>query len=342
MPKNNTPCRLVPADNFIEQATHLINQARSSIDIMMTTFRYDEATADLIHAIISAKQRGLAVSVCVDSLTYIEPKEFFLRAPKRQPKRAYQALKLERMFKKNKISFRWLGRTTNFPFSGRTHSKWLVVDNTTYSFGGLNLDRDSLSNIDYLLKINDETLAGLLRRTQQQIIKADKGSHAVKSSKVVIDSKNTILIDGGLVGDSIIYRRACSLAQSASKITLVSQYCPTGKLNRIIKQKQSKMYFNHWRRAKWFNKIAISIGMLSARQRTLYNNVPYLHAKFILFESNDGHKTAISGSHNFMFGSVIAGTREIALETTNSQTIAQLENYLADTIAGDSTDESDR
>ena len=42
----------------------------------------------------------------------------------------------------------------------------------------------------------------------------------------------------------------------------------------------------------------------------------------------DGQKVAITGSHNFMFGSGAMGTREIALETTDHHIIRQLESFL--------------
>ena len=49
------------------------------------------------------------------------------------------------------------------------------------------------------------------------------------------------MTDGGFQGDSIIYRSACELARQADSVLLVSQYCPTGKLSRILKQKKRKM-----------------------------------------------------------------------------------------------------
>ena len=41
----------------------------------------------------------------------------------------------------------------------------------------------------------------------------------------------------------------------------------------------------------------------------------------------NGNKIAITGSHNFMFGSVVLGTREVALETSDTAIIAQLEKF---------------
>lgn len=81
------------------------------------------------------------------------------------------------------------------------------------------------------------------------------------------------------------------------------------------------------------NKILIQVGMLFAKQHTHYRRTPYLHAKFILFTMPNGQEIAISGSHNFMFGSGLMGTREIALETTNKKLIRQLKTFLDDHVA---------
>nr|MBP6038525.1 hypothetical protein [Candidatus Saccharimonas sp.] len=60
---------------------------------------------------------------------------------------------------------------------------------------------------------------------------------------------------------------------------------------------------------------------------------PYLHAKFMIGTMPDGSKRAITGSHNFMFGSGLMGTREIALETTDTKIIRQLERFIDTYVA---------
>ena len=49
--------------------------------------------------------------------------------------------------------------------------------------------------------------------------------------------------------------------------------------------------------------------------------------KFIIFTMPDGEKVTLTGSHNFMRGSGIMGTREIALETSDPDVIKQLEAF---------------
>ena len=322
--------RVLTSEEYAKDAAKKIAKATTRIALVVTTLRADDALSTaIIDALCDAAKRGVFVSVCADTYTYTEPKEFFLRSPKRQPARAYRAIQVERQLKKYGVEFRWLGRSSNFGFAGRTHSKWLIVDDIVYSFGGVNLDHESFTNTDYMIRMYDADIAGALFSQHLKLRRADKGGHAFRSRQIRISETSNILVDGGLVGDSVIYRRACKLARQAQDITLVSQYCPTGKLNRILKRKNATLYFNHWRHAAWMNRILIQFGMVFTRQRTLYQQTNYLHAKFIIFTMPDGHKVAIAGSHNFMYGSVAFGTREIALETTDPKIIKQLEGFLA-------------
>ena len=326
--------KLLLASDYAADIVQTIRHARHRIAIVATTFRDDDhRSQSIMDALCAAGNRGVLITICADIFTYLEPKEFMLRSPKRQPTRAYRAMKLERRLKKHGINFRWLGRTGNIPLMGRTHSKWIIIDDTVYAFGGINLDQESFDNTDYMLKYQDIHLADQLFNEHTRLVGADRGGHASRSHQVSLKNGDTVLIDGGLFGDSIIYRRACRLARQAESIVLVSQYCPTGKLNRILRRKKATVYFNHWRQANWLNKIMIQVGMLFAKQHTLYHRTPYLHAKFIIFTMPGGQQIALTGSHNFMVGSDRVGTREIALETTDKKIIAQLERFLAEQVA---------
>ena len=323
-----SPRLLLPAD-YARDAVKYINKAKSRIALVATTFRGDDELSEaIIEALCRASDRGVIVSVCADTYTYTEPKEFALKNPSRHPLRAYRAIKVERHLKKHGVDFHWLGRNSNLGFAGRTHSKWLITDDVVYCFGGVNMDAESFTNNDYMFRLIAPDFADQLFMQHLRMLKADRSGHASKSHTIRISDASTALLDGGLIGSSIIYRRACALAKEASHIILVSQYCPTGKLNRILRRKRAELYFNHWRSATWVNKLMIQFGMMLTKQRTRYTRDSYLHAKFIIFTMPDGTKTAITGSHNFMFGSVAFGTREVALETTDKHIIKQLEQFL--------------
>lgn len=320
--------RLLEAKPFAEDLISKVEASKLRIAIVVTTFHNDdEVTSRLVDALCAAAKRGVMVSICADVYTYTEPKEFMLRFPKRQPMRALRAMSNERKLKSHGVDFHWLGRNSNFIFAGRTHAKWMVLDDYIYSFGGVNIDKNSFNNTDLMMRFFGERVADIMFNQHLRLLKADRANHASRSHAVKLDDKTTLLFDGGIPGDSIIYRRAVRLARQASSVTLVSQYCPTGKFARILKRKDAALYFNHWKHAQWVNKGMIRLGMLYSRQQTLYTRDDYLHAKFVLFTMPDGSKVAITGSHNFMSGSVFLGTREVAIQTSDHTIIASLEKF---------------
>lgn len=322
------PPKLLTAGAYARELATAIGEARQEVAIITTTLRAnDERSQAIVDALCSAADRGVTVSVYADTITYLEPKEFLLRSPKRHPARAINAMKLEHKLKSHGIQFHWLGRKANIIITGRTHTKWAIVDDVVYSFGGVNLDSESFSNIDYMVRIHDARLSEILLAEHVRIRRSDKGGSGIRNHTIQLDSHTNVLLDGGLIGSSLIYRRACILALQATYITLVSQYCPTGPLNRILKLKHATLYYNHWRNASWANRVMISFGMVTSKFPTIYDHDTYLHAKFAIFTMSDGKKVAISGSHNFMHGSGIAGTREIAIETSDPRIIRQLERF---------------
>ena len=138
-----------------------------------------------------------------------------------------------------------------------------------------------------------------------------------------------MLLDGGKINRSIIYKHAVRLAKKAESILLVSQYCPAGELARILKKKPAtSIYFNPKGSAKDpVNNIMIGTRSTVKSLTTSYRRPRYLHAKFMIGIMPDGTKLAITGSHNFSTLGVRAGTREIALETSDPGIIDQLERF---------------
>lgn len=322
--------KLILPQDYVHQATEQIKKATTRVSLLTMVLIHDHATDELLDALCDAAERGVEVKVAADSFTYTDFQGSYIPTTYRS-KRVRDAMTMQKRFRAASAEFQWLGRLSMVAFSGRTHIKWCVVDDTVYSFGGVNLDDQSVKNTDYMFKVKNEALASRIIAEQDRIIRADRSGHAYRSHQFG-DDDNMVLIDGGFFGDSIIYRRACYWAERASRITLVSQYCPTGKLSRLIKKTNSDLYFNHWTNAGLLNKLVIRLGMLSSKHNTSYHRRSYLHAKFIIFELSDGSKVAITGSHNFVRAGALLGTREVALETTNKKIISQLERFFTDHV----------
>ena len=319
---------LVLARDFTAHAVRDINHAHHNVVLVTTTFHDDcPETHQLIEAFEAAAKRGVRVSLLVDTLTYTEIRGSLLNMRKQQ-QRGVHALRLERRLRKAGVKFHWLGRDSNIGFAGRTHSKWLIADDIVYTFGGVNTDLMSFENTDYMLRIRQPELAKQLYQEHLNIRHSDESGRGARNHQLE-NPLGTILVDGGLPFNSLIYTRASQLAAEAQDILFVSQYRPTGRLARAIRRcPQYKMYVNHMQNASFLNSIIISLGLFN-RLHNSYNHSTYLHAKFIIFTMKDGSRVAITGSHNFVQGSGMIGTREIALETKNPTIIAMLEDFAA-------------
>lgn len=322
--------KLILPKQYVRDATEKIKNSKKRVALLTMVLVHDETTDELLEALCSAAERGVDVLVAADSFTYTDFQGSYIPTHYRS-KRVRAAMSMQKRFRAAGARFEWLGKLSMVAFSGRTHIKWCVVDDTVYSFGGVNLDEQSILNTDYMFKVKNEALASRLIAEQERIIKADRRGHAYRSHQFG-DDDNMVLLDGGFLGDSIIYRRACHWAERAKHVTLVSQYCPTGKLSRLLKSTNSDLYFNHWTNAGLLNRLVIRFGMLSSKHTTSYHRRSYLHAKFIIFTMPNGSKVAITGSHNFVRAGVFLGTREVALETSNKKIIAQLERFFIDHV----------
>lgn len=245
---------------------------------------------------------------------------------------ARSANRMVRNLKKAGVKFHWLGKGRITLYHGRTHSKWCIADDTVFTFGGVNLYEEGILNIDYMFKTTDAKLADRIIEEQKRVQRAENRS-ANYPSVAYEHGDMTVLIDGGIIGQSVIYRRAIELAEKSTHITFVSQYCPTGKLSRVIKNKPAVLYYNRPLQAEGLNRIAIRIGQFTSGLTTEYTRARYLHAKCIIFTFEDGSKAAITGSHNFAYTGVLLGTREIALEARDPKIISQLEEFIAKEVA---------
>lgn len=322
--------RLLPATDYVEDLISSIDIAKTRIAMIALTIAEDDDTRSLIDALCRASQRGVAVSVGFDIYFTYREIEKTSRRLSLIPQRLGLMRETKRRLERAGVKVRWLGMAT-FPFLlRRTHTKWSVVDDTVYSFGGVNLYKLGItSSIDYMFRVDGSELADLIQSEHRRIIYSDKAGHGYRSH-MFGSASHTILIDGGKLFDSIIYRHALIYAREATDIQFVSQYCPTGQLGRLLaKHPSAQLYFNHWHNTRDpINRLMIRFNSLRTGASTNYTGSIYLHAKFILFTMPTGQKIAITGSHNFISGGGMLGTREVALETTDPAIIGQLEDFL--------------
>lgn len=319
--------QLLPAPSYIQDATDQIRRSKRRIAVLAMVIADHPATHEFFQAVLEAARRGVEVHVAGDIFTYGEVSGSFLPIRYYSPP-ARSTSHMVKLLKRAGVHFQWLGRSQISILSGRTHSKWCIVDDVVYTFGGVNLFETSITDfVDYMFKVRSPILTDRLFAEHLQIERVNRTGGLVRSHQFDIGNDH-ILVDGGIFGDSIIYRRALDLAESAQRIRYVSQYPPIGRLARLIYEKQDGLYFNEPKNTSPLNRMIIRISMFRNRLQTQYRGPAYLHAKFIIFYMADGTRVALTGSHNFNFGSVALGTREIALETRQASIIDQLESFL--------------
>jgi len=326
-----TVVKLLSPLQYVDAATKAVHHATSRVYLMSMVIADHEPIHPLIEALEEAAKRGIEVVVAADIFTFGEVTDGFL------PFRYYsrggrEAHRMAKRLKRAGVRFDWLGRGRITLYSGRTHSKWCVVDDTVFTFGGVNLYEAGVHNVDFMFQHHDAILANRIVEEQLRVQKAERTSTNYHSAAFE-HGDMTVLIDGGIIGQSLIYRRAVELAEAAHHITYISQYCPTGKLERVLRKKYATLYFNRPLQAEGINRIALRLGQFFTRARTRYTHARYLHAKCIIFTFHDGSKAAITGSHNFAYTGVLLGTREIALETRDPAIIAQLEHFIQQEVA---------
>jgi cardiolipin synthase len=303
-----------------------IERAKSRVILFSHIIGYDASTKKLIDALCDAAERGVQVEVASDIFTY-SIMGGWKTTPLRPDRRIHALREMAKRLKQSGVKFDWIGQLGPILFAGRMHMKWCVIDDKVFCFGGVNLYDEGLGYADYMFGCRDAELGNQIAKEHKRIMRASRLGKVHRSYQFS-SLHGTVLVDGGKIGDSIIYRRACELARQAKDITFVSQYCPTGKLGKIMQAKDVKLYFSHWSLAHGFNRLLIRASMATTGYRTLYRRQTFIHAKCIIYTMSDGHKVVLTGTHNFVRAGVALGTREIALETTDPHVISQLEGFL--------------
>ncbi|NCU39030.1 hypothetical protein EOL96_08415 [Candidatus Saccharibacteria bacterium] len=326
---------LLDTMDYVRDLVAAIKSAKRSINMIALVIREDDDTRPIIDALCEASRRGVNVSIGTD--VYFTYKELGARVSRlgylRQQLRDMRNTK--RRLEAAGATVRWLGAFGATFISHRTHIKWSIIDDTVYCFCGVNIYDAAFVNNDFMLKAENKRLAERLRTEHELVLAADKIHRSYPSHSISIDGTDIIHIDGGRLFNSLIYKRACTLAEEAKHTIYVSQYCPTGRLARILRRKKSQVFYNSWQNVEgWWDSTLIRLSMFFSKIPTLYTKQQYLHAKFILFYMDDGSVVTITGSHNFTSGNELAGAREVALETRTPHTIQQLEKFLRDVVVG--------
>ncbi len=227
-----------------------------------------------------------------------------------------------------------VGKRELNPFAGRNHAKVVITDDTVLIGGGINLSHVSFETKDFMFRYDDKVLADSL---YDQLPEA--ALSRPQDAIIHISDQFNVLLDGGNKDKSLIYDETCALAEQAAKVWYVSKLFPDGRLLDILQTKDTQYWFNTVGSAANFDKIAIAIDRFrnGSTVANRYRGRDVLHAKFCVFEDEEGNRSAMSGSHNFNSRGIKFGTQELAVLSFDPEVCQELIDF-AIALSGDTRD----
>lgn len=301
--------RFVPATEYYEQLVLRIPKAKKRVVIhAMVVLWQPPQTEKILGLLYDALERGVEVRIVGDMYSKFQanmPK--FVRGTK-SPKWGYNLAHNSTLQSKG-AHIKYVGKLGFNPYKQRCHSKITIIDDVSYTFGGVNFSADSLTFYDYMLECDSQKLADRLYLLVRDIEQYPRLADVTEK----IDTNSTLLFDGGTPGDSVIYDAACDIIANAKKVYYVSQMSPSGRLAKLIAQTDNECYFTRPTQADPPTSLSILVDSARYGITNKYKGKMYIHAKCILCEGKDGSKWLISGSNNFSWRGIAYGTKEIAL-----------------------------
>lgn len=316
---------LQEAQRYYDDLLAKLPHAKERIVLAAMFVVWDEVTDPIFREIEKALDRGVRVHILLDNYTRLGlmSNVGFLRTTWRVRFKK-TLLELDQLQKKGaRISY--VGTIGINPFKGRCHVKITVVDNHSYSFGGINFSNEHLSNSDYMLYAHDADVADCLEQLVGHIAQAPT---FLPDAEVAFGENATILFDGGEPRHSIIYSRAIELARESKRAFYVSQYAPSGALAQALGHIDTTYYFNSPEQMNVPARWGQAFDQQRYRVPNSYQLRKYIHAKFILFELKNGKYALVSGSNNFSYRGVAFGTKEIALYSTDKKLWQEFHSFI--------------
>lgn len=304
--------KFITADKYFDELVANIPRAKKRIVIHAMGLMWGSKNEPIVQLLIKAAGRGVEVSLIGDIFSKFQIYKSRFSSPVTDYSWAKNK-KINRQLAQNNINVTFLGKLKANPYKGRCHSKITIIDDTTYTFGGVNFTNSSFDNHDYMLKIENPAFANRMYALVQQI-KKDK---VMKDLREPIAPDTAMLFDGGTPQKSIIYDTACKAVAEAQKVYYLSQMCPSGRLAKLLNATESYCYFNRFSQTRFPDNLGMTVDQHRFKITNLYKGDRYIHAKFILTEDKDGSKHIISGSNNFSWRGVAYGTKEIAIHSTD-------------------------
>ena len=310
---------LTAKQEYSQQLIQSIDQATDRVLLETMVFDDSGEMASILDAVARARKRGVNVLIIYDK--YANLVQAIEKTPQQinkfQSRMSNLALEGAEIIR--------VGKSRINPFAGRHHAKAVIVDNTSYIGGGINLDGGSFHTQDYMIEFNNIRMSDKLYSTLPE-----KAVSRDSDDILYSDDTTEILLDAGKPGESLIYDTTCQLAYQASTIHYISKLAPDGDLADILRNKDTYYWHNTISSARSFDKLAIALDQRKFRTANNYTGDAMLHAKAILFEMPDGSHHTITGSHNFNSRGVKFGTQELAIHSASEKIYQAILSFATD------------
>jgi cardiolipin synthase A/B len=305
--------KLATANEYYAALMQSVPRANKRIVIHSMALLWGEATEKIFTELLAALKRGVEVRIVGDIYS-----KFYANTPKlirtRDHHKWAYTRALNTRLEAEGAHVKYVGKLGLNPFKGRTHSKVTIIDDTVYTFGGVNFTDSSFGNHDYMLQISNSEICDELYKL---VLDIEQAKQPMADIVKAISPTATMLFDGGNPGTSAIYDKACEVVAQARKVYYVSQMCPSGRLAKLITATDNECYFIRYSQAEPPANFALVVDQKRYSITNSYTGKQYIHAKFILCEGKDGSKHIVSGSNNFSWRGIAYGTKEIAVHSTD-------------------------
>ncbi len=303
---------LLPAPEYYTRLQQVISTAKKRVVIEAMVVLMDGRTEAFVPLLLDALGRGVRVRIVGDTYSRFESRTAGIANRGAHFSWQKTALAAEQLHKAG-AEVIYFGKLGLNPFSGRCHTKITVVDDTAFTFGGVNFSDSHFDYRDLMLECQNATLADRLDNIVREIENAGKQSNLTEK----LDACTTLLFDGGAPRHSAIYQKACEIIAEADKVYYVSKMCPSGQLAKLLTKAEAHCYFNRPELEGLPANLAIMWDQRRFDIKNLYTGSHHIHAKIILTEGRDGSRHVISGSNNFSWRGIAYGTKEIAVHSTD-------------------------
>lgn len=316
---------------LVKQLDH--TKAGDRIAMIVMGFKpLESASSRVTTALLAAADRGVEVNLVTDAINLLlnvdnetpgplwwQPKPVYTPPSFRAYIHAISALN-ERPTGHATIINKPNRLFTN-PVANRNHIKYTIINDTIF-VGGCNLNNTSW--LDLMVSWQDKVTANYLYDLILSLHRTESTQALFQNQdqEIAIDADTALYIDSGKKGQSLIFKKALELIDSAEKSLIITcQYFPNSITAAHLAAAHRRgvdveVIFGHPTTQGRIGGLGQQVSILRERnrvpaqlfQKMLPKSGPALHAKLIATE-----KGAIIGSHNYVRAGVSLGTAEIAL-----------------------------